>query len=239
MGQPDQTQGVAPNVTLPDASPAAGRARVWGAAVILFAVTAAGLVAGRAAGWVPFSWLETAGAVTGAACVLLVVRRSVWNFPVGIASCAAYLVFFAQDGLYADSGLQVVFIVLGVHGWVAWVRGRAQDVIPVRRVPFGELTAIACAFPGVWFGLKFVLEHYEGSAPTLDAFVATLSLAAQWLLNRRFVETWLAWLVVDQVAVALFWSRGMYLTAGLYAVFLGMCVAGLVAWRAELGGDRP
>lgn len=207
--------------------------------MVLFALTAAGLVVGRAAGWVPFSWLETAGAVTGAACVLLVVRRSVWNFPLGIISCAAYLVFFAQGRLFADAGLQIVFIVLGVHGWLAWLRGRTGEVIPVRRVPLGELTALACLFPAVWLGLTALLEAVGGAAPLLDAFVTTLSLAAQWLLNRRFVETWLGWMVVDQVAVALFWSREMYLTAGLYAVFLGMCIAGLIAWRAELGGKRP
>jgi nicotinamide mononucleotide transporter len=79
------------------------------AAAILFAVAAAGLAAGRAAGWVPFSWLETAGAVTGAACVLLVVWRSVWNFPVGIVNSAAYLVCFAERRLYADAGLRVAF----------------------------------------------------------------------------------------------------------------------------------
>src|SRR5215510_1010389 len=96
------------------------------ATAILFAVTAVALVVARAAGWVSFSWLETVGVLTGAACVLLVVWRSVWNFPVGIVSCAAYLVFFAQGRLYADAGLQIVFIVLGIHGWVAWARGRTN-----------------------------------------------------------------------------------------------------------------
>ena len=204
----------------------------------LFVLAAVGLVVGRAFGAVPFSWLEIVGAVTGAGCVLLVVARSVWNFPLGIVSCAAFLVFFYQGRLYADAGLQVVFILLGVHGWVAWVRGHAETT-PVRRVPLGELTALAVAFPAVWLGLVRLLEYFGGAAPTLDAFVTTLSLAAQWLLNRRFVETWLAWMVVDQVSVFLFWSRDMHLTAGLYAVFLTMCVAGLVEWRRHLAGGRP
>ena len=207
-------------------------------AVVLFALAAAALIDARAAGLVPFSWLETAGTVTGGACVLLVVLRSVWNFPVGIASCAAYLVFFAEGQLYADAGLQVVFIALAVHGWIAWVRGRAE-VTPVRRVPFGELTALAVAFPAVWWGLTELLQSVGGAAPVFDAFVTTLSLAAQWLLNRRHIENWLAWIVVDQVSVALFWSRGMHLTAGLYAVFLLMCVAGLIEWRRHLAAERP
>jgi nicotinamide mononucleotide transporter len=204
------------------------------AAAVLFAIAAVGLIVARAAGWVPFTWLETAGVVTGAACVMLVVRRSIWNFPVGIVSCAAYLVFFAEGRLYADAGLQIVFIVLGIHGWVSWARGRT-DSISIQRIPLGELTAVAAAFPAGWLGLTRLLEHFNGAAPVYDAFVTTLSLAAQWLLNRRYVESWLGWIVVDQVSVILFWSRGMYLTAMLYALFLAMCVAGLVEWRRTLG----
>jgi nicotinamide mononucleotide transporter len=204
------------------------------ATAILFAIVAAGLIVARAAGWVPVSWLEVAGVVTGAACVMLVVRRSIWNFPVGIASCTAYLVFFAEGRLYADAGLQVVFIVLGIHGWVAWARGRTSS-IPIRRVPLGELTVLAAAFPVAWLALTRLLEHFNGAAPVYDAFVTTLSLAAQWLLNRRYVESWLGWIVVDQVSVVLFWSRGMHLTAVLYALFLAMCVAGLIEWRRSLG----
>lgn len=219
----------------PEQPSAAPSPRVTGVriAAALCVVATVALVAGRAGGWWDVSWLEIVGAVTGAACVLLVVARSVWNFPVGIASCAAYLAFFADGRLYAEAGLQVLFILLGVHGWLAWVRGRSGEIV-VRRVPVGELTLLAVLFPAVWLCLARLLEHVGGAAPTFDAFAAALSLAAQWLLNRRYVENWLGWIVVDQVSVALFWSRGMYLTAGLYALFLGMCAAGLVEWRRQL-----
>jgi nicotinamide mononucleotide transporter len=205
---------------------------------VSFAIACLALVGARAAGWVPFTWLETFAVLTGAGCVLLVVYRSVWNFPVGIASCLAYIVFFAEGKLYADAGLQVVFILLAIHGWVAWSRGRTTT-LPIRRVPLGEVTALAVAFPAVWLGLTHLLESVGGAAPVLDAFVTSLSLVSQWLLNRRYVENWLGWIVVDQVSVVLFWGRGMHLTAVLYALFLGMCVAGYLEWRKGLtGGDR-
>lgn len=203
----------------------------------LFVVMAVGWIVAVATGWTPFSWFETVGVVTGAACVLLTVRRSIWNFPVGIVSSAAYLVFFAEGRLYADAGLQVLFIALGVHGWVAWALGRTNST-PIRRVPLGELTALAVAFPVAWLALTRLLEYCNGAAPVYDAFVTTLSVVAQWLLNRRYVETWLGWIAVDQVSVVLFWSRGMYPTAVLYALFLVMCVAGLVEWRRTLGEVR-
>jgi len=204
---------------------------------VLFVVMAIGWTVAVAAGWTPFSWLETVAVVTGAACVLLLVLRNIWNFPVGIVSCAAYLVFFAEGRLYADAGLQVVFIALGVHGWVAWARGRT-DATPIRRVPLGELTVLTVAFPAVWLALTQLLEYFNGAAPVYDAFVTTLSIAAQWLLNRRYVESWLVWIAVDQVSVVLFWSRGMYPTAVLYSLFLVMCIAGFIEWRRSLGEVR-
>ncbi len=202
-------------------------------AFLLLAIIVAGLVIGRVIGWISFTWLEILASVTGAFCVLLVVARSVWNFPIGIVSCVAYIIFFAEGRLFAEAGLQVVFILLGVHGWIAWKSGLREE-IRVRRIPLGELTVIAILFPAVWLGLTQLLVYFEGASPTLDALVTTLSIAAQWLLNRRYIENWLAWIVIDQISIALFISREMYLTAGLYAVFLAMCVAGLVEWRRNL-----
>ena len=199
----------------------------------LFVIVTTGLVVGKLAGWLPFAWLEIVGSVTGAACVLLAVNRNIWNFPIGIVSAAAYLVFFAQGQVYALAGLQVVVILLNGHGWLTWALGQTEET-PTRRVPLGEMTILAVTFPAIWIGLTRLLEHFGGASASTDAFVTALSLAAQWLLNRRYLETWLVWIVVDQVSVILFWSNGMYLSAGLYTLFLAMCVAGFIEWRREL-----
>src|SRR5215470_339155 len=68
---------------------------------------------------------ELLGFVTGAASVWLTVLARISNFPVGIANSAFFLVLFASARLYADSGLQVVYIVLGLAGWWKWLHGGA------------------------------------------------------------------------------------------------------------------
>ncbi len=68
------------------------------------------------------SWIEILGFATGALCVLLVVRRNVWNFPVGIANNVVFIALFVGAGLYADAGLQVIYIVLAIIGWAWWLR---------------------------------------------------------------------------------------------------------------------
>jgi nicotinamide mononucleotide transporter len=194
------------------------------------------LLVSQSFGWLPFSWLETCGSITGAWCVFLVVGQKIWNFPLGIISCTLYLIFFYQGKLYADSGLQIVFIILGVHGWIAWGRGVASEK-PIQRVPLLESTVLMVLFPSVWLGLVKSLEYVGGAAPVFDAFITTASIFSQYLLNRRYIESWLGWIVVDQVSVYLFITREMYLTAGLYTLFLLMCVAGWLEWRKHVATE--
>ena len=81
-------------------------------------------------------------------------------------------------------------------------------------------------------------RYTDAAAPFADAAVAGMSVAAQILQSQRRVESWLLWIAVDILAVGLFWSRGLVPTAILYAIFLGMAVWGLFAWRAKLGAAR-
>jgi nicotinamide mononucleotide transporter len=222
-----------PSEALPEAEPAEKRPFFGILGLVLIGITAAVLISLKLLGNSPFGWLETFGAITGALCVFLVVLQSIWNFPIGIVSCFLYMIFFFDGKLYGDSGLQILFIVLGLHGWLHWSRKQGQEK-PIQRIPLLELTILTILFPAVWMGLVKFLEAVAGAAPLLDAFVTTLSIFSQYLLNRRYIESWLGWIVVDQVAVYLFITREMYLTAGLYALFLAMCIAGYFEWKKHL-----
>ena len=61
----------------------------------------------------PVSRTEALGFASGALCVWLVARQHIANWPLGIANCLLFVLLFTQAGLYADAGLQFVFIALG------------------------------------------------------------------------------------------------------------------------------
>ena len=89
------------------------------------------------------SWIEIAGFVTGALCVWLVVRRNIWNFPIGLANNIFFWVLFMQAGLYGDAWLQVVYLVLGALGWYWWLHGGAnRTALVVRRTPVWGAIAV-------------------------------------------------------------------------------------------------
>lgn len=180
------------------------------------------------------SWAELLGFVTGGLCVWLTVRGSIANFAVGIANSGFFLVLFASSRLWADSGLQVVFIVLGVIGWWQWLHGaegRSARVIE----PATRRTLLLCVLGVVvaTAGLTLVLRAADDSAPFWDALTTSLSLAAQWLLNTKKIQTWYFWIAADCIYVPLYVSRDLNLTAVVYLLFLGLCALGLRTWRRE------
>ena len=185
--------------------------------------------------WLPYSLTETLGFVTGAACVYLVVRRNVWNFPVGIANNLFFLMLFGQARLYGDAGLQIVYIALGVQGWIWWLRGgENHSALRVNHAPPRVLLILAGLVVLGTMGLMLALQVARGAAPLLDAFTTVLSLAAQYLLNCKSIENWYLWITADVLYIYLYIARDLHLTALLYAVFLGLCLVGVWQWRRAL-----
>lgn len=183
---------------------------------------------------------EIIGFVTGAVCVFLAVRQNVWTFPVGIVNNGVYVVLFASTGLYAGAALQVVYLVLGGLGWYWWLRGgTGGGALTVHRTPRWVWPAAVVTVAGLVVLLAWVLSTWtDSSAPVLDAVTTSLSLVAQLMLGRKWIGSWLVWIVADVIFVWLYVSTGLYLTAVLYAGFIGLCLMGLRDWRAALSTPR-
>lgn len=180
--------------------------------------------------------IEIAAALLGVVNVLLVVRRSVWNYPFGIAMVSLYFFVFWDTKLYSDALLQIFFLLIQVYGWWAWNRADQVD----HGVAVGWLgngarlrwiagTAAAILLWG-WGMARFT----DAAAPMADAAVAGLSVSAQILQSLRKVESWVLWIIVDVLAIGLFAWRGLDVTAALYALFLVLAVVGLFEWRRKV-----
>ena len=181
---------------------------------------------------------ELAGFLTGAACVYLTVKAHIANFPVGLANSAFFLILFFSAGLYADSALQVVYLVLGAVGWWQWVYGGAgRTPLVVSQASSTELVVMVGMVIAATIPLTILLASAHDIAPFWDALTTALSLAAQWLLNTKKVQTWYFWIAADVIYVPLYFVKDLWLTAIVYVIFLGLCVAGLRAWRAIYRGD--
>ncbi len=177
-------------------------------------------------------YLEWLAVALGLLNITLLIRRSVWNYPFGLAMVSAYFVIFSDARLYGDAGLQIFFFGVQIYGWVRWreVQAQSGEVVVSWSGP-RTIIAIAALTAALAFALGLAMERYtDAAAPLPDATIAVMSVTAQVLMVLRRVESWVYWIAVDVLAVWLFYTRDLLPTSGLYAVFLVLACVGLAQW---------
>lgn len=186
--------------------------------------------------------LEWVAAGLGVINVGLLVRRSIWNYPFGLAMVALYFFVFYEAKLYSDMLLQVFFFVVQLYGWWNWVQAKRETGdVPVGLLSPAVRLSWLAGIVAASLAWGFAMHRFTDAAyPFIDAFVAGASIAAQILLARRKLENWVLWILVDAVAIGLYWSRGLQWTSGLYVLLLLLSVAGFIDWRRKLAAQgRP
>lgn len=182
------------------------------------------------------SLTELLGFLTGVINVWLLARQILWNWPVGIANNLLYFAVFLHSGLYGDAGLQLIYAALGVYGWWHWSHpAPGSAILAVTRtarstwmwlVPATALAAVALSF--------FLARFTDSTVPRWDALTTALSLAATYGQTKKLLESWWTWILADIIYVPLYIYKGLWLTSGLYAIFMILCVVGLRAWWKAL-----
>ena len=180
--------------------------------------------------------VEAIATVLGITSVFLLVRQNIWCWRPGIVMVTLYVFIFYDAKLYSDMGLQVYYIFMQVYGWVHWVRGGAANgQLPVTQLGGRGRTAWLVVCAAGTAALGFLMDAYTDAALAYwDACTTVMSLVAQFLQARKLVECWVLWIAVDVLAVGIYLVKGLYITTGLYAVFLGLAGWGLIEWRRSL-----
>jgi nicotinamide mononucleotide transporter len=179
---------------------------------------------------------EIVGVLAGVLGVWLTTRQKIWCWPVGLVSVVSFIVVFFRARLYGAMALQCVYVGLLLYGWYTWRRGGEQSgVLRVSRAPrrlMAVLLVAAAAASGI--AGAWLRAETDQVLPYLDGFATSFSLAAQWMQARKYLENWLVWSVVDVVYVGMSLSQGLVLTAGLYAVYIGLAALGFRDWRRSM-----
>lgn len=180
---------------------------------------------------------EITGTILGLIGVTLMIRQNVWGWPVGLVQVAVYGWVFLDAKLYSDALLQVFFFAIQAYGWWHWLHGDEKKAteLPVTRLRVRAIAGwvVAGAAGSAAWG-EFMRRTTDAALPHWDAFILVFSLIAQWLQARKRLENWAGWMIVNVVAVGVYWAKDLRLTAGLYVVFFGLAVAGHLAWQRTM-----
>ena len=183
--------------------------------------------------FIAMSPLEIIAVIISVIGVTLTVKRNMWCWWFNFAAFVLYAYLFYEFKLYGETILQFFFIVVNFYGFYHWFKGKQQDheirieQIAQKTVIFQMLLA---ALGGLIFGLT--LKHFTDAAvPMLDSQLAAFSLLATYWTSRKHIATWVLWIVVDIVYVGMFIYKDLFLTAGLYAAFVGLAAFGWWQWE--------
>jgi nicotinamide mononucleotide transporter len=182
--------------------------------------------------------VEIAGMVAGLIYIWLEYRANIWMWVAGIVMPAIYIYVYLHEGVYANVGINLYFIVAGIYGLWAWKRGRSSSSaengrkpLEITRIPRRVWLPALSVGAALTLGIAWLLIHFTDSTePWFDAFTTGYSIVGLWMLARKWADQWLVWIVVDTIYTTMFLYKQMYPTAAMYAVFTIVAVLGFFKW---------
>lgn len=154
---------------------------------------------------------------------------------------AIYCVVYWQAGLYADVGIQIYYIVAAVYGLFVWkfFRSKSGNTLRIKHLPLKKYPSYIGLFVASYIIIAYILKSYTDSdVPFLNALDTSLAVVGIILLARKYIEQWIAWIIVDIICVGLFVIKGIYFTAALYALYSVLAVYGYYVWKRKMEANE-
>lgn len=183
--------------------------------------------------------LEWLGVGFGVAQVLFAKVNKVWLYPTGILSVVISIYIFITSGLYAESILNLYYLVMSIYGWWFWVYKRAVQPLPVTKTTFREWKTVLAIVGGGFLILYLALKYFTNSVvPVMDAFVSATAWAGMWLLARRKLENWILLNISNAVAIPLLFYKQLPLYAVLTIFLFIVAILGFFEWKRMIETEK-
>ena len=189
------------------------------------------------------NWIEPIAALLGILSVWYARKENILVFPFGIASVAIYIYICFVARLYANAGINVVYLASNIYGWYMWSRtGDDNQKLQIsRNTPTQNIlswTAVGVIYVVVFFLLRRVNSsdsaYLRSLLPWIDASNTAFFLVATILMAVKKLENWQFWIIGNIVSIPIYASQELYFTAIQYTVFLVLAILGRREWREKL-----
>lgn len=133
-------------------------------------------------------------------------------------------------------GVNGYYFVMSVYGWMYWKNtDGVRDQIPVTVNNAREWLTTVTLLVGSFGILVFVLMNFTDSdVPFWDATTTCFAITGMWLMARKKLENWIAWIICDLISIPLYFYKGLVLTSVQFLLFTGLACAGYLAWKKSL-----
>ena len=188
------------------------------------------------------NWIEAVAALLGVLSVWYARKENILVFPFGIANVAIYIYICFAARLYANAGINVVYLISNIFGWYMW--SRSNDDFSKRQISRNNnlqnilaWISVIGIYIVVFFMLQWVnrddIAYMQSWLPWIDAFNTSFFLVATLLMAIKKLENWQFWIIGNIISIPIYASQGLYFTSLQYAVFLILAILGYKEWKAK------
>jgi nicotinamide mononucleotide transporter len=175
--------------------------------------------------------LEIIATVFGLAYVVLVAKKNIWCWLMGIIGSVASIYLFAEYfKMYAEAMLYIYYVITGVIGWVTWNNAEGDLKIVKKPIVKHIIFIVVGIFLSVLLYLLISKLFPDAQRPLVDSFTTMFSFMATWITIKRWLENWIYWIAIDLVTTILYLDRELYFYAGLMLLYTVIAVYAYTEW---------
>ncbi|HMG09166.1 MAG TPA: nicotinamide riboside transporter PnuC [Mucilaginibacter sp.] len=185
------------------------------------------------------TWVQWLAVALGVAEVLLARINNIWLYPTGIAATLLSILLLMEVQLYAESALNVYYVVMSIYGWVHWIKRRDAPPVKITCSNKNEWLISLTISLGGWLVLYVLLKNFTPSnVPVWDAFVSSTAWAGMWLLARRKMENWVFLNISNLFAIPLLFYKKLPMFAVLTVFLFVVAIFGYFEWKRQAEGTK-
>ena len=194
-------------------------------------LTGLSLVFSEFMGWIQYGELniwEVAATFASFSCTYMCVMQTRWNYPMAVVSTVLLAYVFWEANLLASAILNLYLIPTVIYGYFIW--GKDSETRQVEHVSWRVLPQYVFFTVAAYAGAWGIVNTFGGELAALDSWLLIGSIFAQFLLDRKKIETWLVWISVNVVSIYVYFESGLYLLAIQFFFFLLNAIFGYYKW---------
>lgn len=189
------------------------------------------------------NWIEMFAALLGIISVWYARKENILVFPFGIVNVLIYIYICFTARLYANAGINAVYLISNIYGWYMWARtDENNESLQITRNTSKQNVWSWVSVVVVYVAAFFVLreanktdpDYLHSYLPYIDSFNTSFFLVATILMAVKKAENWVFWIIGDLVSIPIFISQGLYFTGIQYTVFLVLAILGWIEWKKKV-----
>lgn len=188
----------------------------------------------------PDNPISLVSGMLGICSVVLGAQGNILTFVFGFAQVATYTYLCCVERFYAEIAINIYYFITMIYGVYCWRNRLSNNSLQVQTrrlsiklIAWGMLLIALFSWLTGWLLARFT----DDPQPYMDAFTTVPAIAAQLLMVLAYREQWYLWLVVDVLAVVMWFRAENYCMAAQYIFWCVNCIYGYIQWTRQL--DTP